>query len=43
MAGVSAGMRVFGYSADADEQALRQACAEVFSSLQELPMLLGLS
>jgi HAD superfamily hydrolase (TIGR01509 family) len=43
VAGVSAGMRVFGYSADADEQALRQAGAEVFSSLQTLPMLLGLS
>jgi HAD superfamily hydrolase (TIGR01509 family) len=42
MAGVSAGMRVFGYAADSDEQALRQAGAEVFGSMAELPALLGL-
>lgn len=41
-AGVSAGMRVFGYSADSDPQALQQAGAEVFRSLEELPGLLGL-
>jgi HAD superfamily hydrolase (TIGR01509 family) len=34
VAGVSAGMRVFGYSAAADEQVLREAGAEVFSSLE---------
>jgi HAD superfamily hydrolase (TIGR01509 family) len=42
MAGVSAGMRVFGYAADSDAHALRQAGAEVFGSLDELPRLLGL-
>ncbi len=41
-AGVSAGMRVLGYVADSDEQALRGAGAEVFRSLDELPALLGL-
>ena len=42
MAGVAAGMRVFGYTADSDEQALRQAGAEPFESLAELPRLLDL-
>jgi HAD superfamily hydrolase (TIGR01509 family) len=42
MAGISATMRVFGYAADSDEQALRQAGAEVFRSMSELPSLLGL-
>jgi HAD superfamily hydrolase (TIGR01509 family) len=42
MAGISAGMRVFGYAADSDEQALRQAGAEIFRSMSELPTLLGL-
>jgi HAD superfamily hydrolase (TIGR01509 family) len=40
---VSAGMRVFGYVADSDEQALLRAGAEVLRSLRELPALLGLS
>lgn len=42
-AAVSAGMRVFGYTADSDEAALRQAGAEVVRSLDELPQLLGLA
>ncbi|MFZ1153748.1 MAG: HAD family hydrolase [Solirubrobacteraceae bacterium] len=42
MAGVAAGMRVFGYAADSDPHTLQQAGAEVFGSLQELPALLGL-
>jgi HAD superfamily hydrolase (TIGR01509 family) len=41
-AAVSAGMRVFGYAADSDETALRDAGAEIFRSLKELPGLLGL-
>lgn len=41
-AAVSAGMRAFGYSADGDEAELREAGAEVFESLAELPALLGL-
>ncbi len=41
-AGVAAGMRVFGYTADSHEPALRQAGAEVFSTMAELPALLGL-
>lgn len=40
---VAAGMRVFGYVADSDEQALLRAGAEVLRSLRELPVLLGLS
>lgn len=40
-AAVAAGMRVLGYSADSDEQALRQAGAETFRSLDALPRLLG--
>lgn len=43
VAGVSAGMCVFGYSADSGEQALRHAGAEAFRSLEELPTLLCLS
>jgi beta-phosphoglucomutase-like phosphatase (HAD superfamily) len=38
----SAGMRALGYGADSDEAALRQAGAEVFRSLDELPVLLEL-
>jgi HAD superfamily hydrolase (TIGR01509 family) len=41
-AGVSAGMRVFGYAADGDEQALTVAGAVTFDSLGALPGLLGL-
>ncbi len=41
-AGVSAGMRVFGYAADSDESALRDAGASTFNSLEQLPELLGL-
>jgi HAD superfamily hydrolase (TIGR01509 family) len=41
-AAVSAGMRVFGYTADSDETALRDAGAEIVRSLLELPRLLGL-
>jgi HAD superfamily hydrolase (TIGR01509 family) len=41
-AAVSAGMLVFGYAADSDETALRDAGAEIFSSFEELPQLLGL-
>ncbi|HEY5343069.1 MAG TPA: hypothetical protein VIJ66_05360 [Solirubrobacteraceae bacterium] len=40
---VSAGMRALGYAADSDEAALTLAGAEVFSSLGELPSLLGLA
>jgi HAD superfamily hydrolase (TIGR01509 family) len=39
---VAAGMRVFGYAADSDEQALREAGAEVLQALEELPRLLNL-
>jgi HAD superfamily hydrolase (TIGR01509 family) len=42
-AGVSAGMPVFGYAADSDEQELRRAGATTFSSMRRLPELLGLS
>jgi HAD superfamily hydrolase (TIGR01509 family) len=42
IAAVSAGMRVFGYAADSDEQALRSAGAETFDSFDCLPRLLGL-
>lgn len=42
-AAVAAGMRVFGYAADSDEMALRDAGAEVFYSHSQLPDLLGLS
>ncbi len=42
-AAASAGMRVLGYAADADETELRRAGAEaLFDSLTELPALLGL-
>jgi HAD superfamily hydrolase (TIGR01509 family) len=36
-AAVSAGMRAFGYAADSDPTTLRQAGAEVFMSMEELP------
>jgi HAD superfamily hydrolase (TIGR01509 family) len=41
-AAVSAGMRVLGYAADSDEQALRSAGAKTFESFDELSQLLGL-
>ncbi len=41
-AAVSAGMPVFGFTADSDETALRAAGAQTFHSLAELPALLGL-
>ncbi len=41
-AAVSAGMRAFGYAADSDELALREAGAETLRSLEHLPALLGL-
>ena len=42
-AAVAAGMRVLGYSADSDEPALRRAGAETFTSMNQLPVLLGLA
>jgi HAD superfamily hydrolase (TIGR01509 family) len=41
-AAVSAGMRALGYAADSDERALRDAGAETFHALDELPSLLAL-
>jgi HAD superfamily hydrolase (TIGR01509 family) len=41
-AAAAAEMRVLGYAADSDEAALRAAGAEVFGSLDELPVLLRL-
>jgi HAD superfamily hydrolase (TIGR01509 family) len=41
-AAVSAGMRVLGYAADSDEQALRSAGAETFHSFDDLSGLLDL-
>ncbi len=41
-AAVSAGMRAFGYVADSDERAMRDAGAETIHSLAQLPALLGL-
>jgi beta-phosphoglucomutase-like phosphatase (HAD superfamily) len=43
IAAVSAGMRALGYAADSDEQALRDAGAEILHSLGQLPDLLGLN
>jgi HAD superfamily hydrolase (TIGR01509 family) len=43
IAGVSAGMRVFGYAADSDEIALREAGATTIHALGELPGYLDLS
>jgi beta-phosphoglucomutase-like phosphatase (HAD superfamily) len=40
-AAVAAGMRVFGYAADSDASALREAGAEVFEAMGNLPGLLG--
>lgn len=40
LAAISAGMRAFGYTADSDEHALRNAGAELLPSLRELPGLL---
>jgi beta-phosphoglucomutase-like phosphatase (HAD superfamily) len=42
IAAVAAGMRALGFAADSEELALRQAGAETFRSLQELPSLLAL-
>jgi HAD superfamily hydrolase (TIGR01509 family) len=42
-AGVAAGMRVLGYAADSDEQALRAAGAEILWSLSELGSRLGVT
>jgi beta-phosphoglucomutase-like phosphatase (HAD superfamily) len=42
MAAVAAGMRVLGFSADSDAAALRDAGAEVFDSLAQVPGLLGI-
>lgn len=42
-AGVAAGMRVLGFAADADPAALREAGAEPFARLAEVPAMLGLS
>jgi HAD superfamily hydrolase (TIGR01509 family) len=42
-AAVSAGMRVFGYAVDSDEQALGGAGAEILPSLEDLPHRLGLA
>jgi HAD superfamily hydrolase (TIGR01509 family) len=39
---VAAGMRVLGYAADSNPAALRQAGAEIFGAMEELPGLLGL-
>jgi HAD superfamily hydrolase (TIGR01509 family) len=39
----AAAMRVFGYAADSDPEALRRAGAELIGSLAELPRLLGLA
>ena len=41
-AAVSAGMPVFGFTADSDETALRAAGARTFHALADLPALLGL-
>ena len=41
-AAIAAGMKVLGFCADSDEQALRQAGAQTFGSLEDLPGLLGL-
>lgn len=42
-AAVAANMRVFGYAADSDEQALRDAGATaILRSLDELPQIIGL-
>jgi HAD superfamily hydrolase (TIGR01509 family) len=40
-AAVAAGMRALGYTADSDPAALRQAGAEVFEAMEELPGVLG--
>jgi HAD superfamily hydrolase (TIGR01509 family) len=42
VAAVAAGMRVFGYAADSDEDALRQAGAEILDAMEELPGRFGL-
>jgi beta-phosphoglucomutase-like phosphatase (HAD superfamily) len=40
-AAVAAGMRALGYAADSDATALREAGAEVFEAMEELPGVLG--
>jgi HAD superfamily hydrolase (TIGR01509 family) len=42
-AGVAAGMPVFGYAADSDEEGLRSGGAVVIRSLYELPLALGIA
>jgi HAD superfamily hydrolase (TIGR01509 family) len=42
-AAVRARMRALGYAADSDESALREAGAQTFGSMSELPGLIGLS
>jgi HAD superfamily hydrolase (TIGR01509 family) len=42
LAAVAAGMRVLGFTADSDAAALREAGADVFESLDQVPGLLGL-
>ncbi|HEX5852978.1 MAG TPA: HAD family hydrolase [Solirubrobacteraceae bacterium] len=42
VAAVAAGMRVYGYAADSDEAALRQAGARILHAMEELPARLGL-
>jgi beta-phosphoglucomutase-like phosphatase (HAD superfamily) len=41
-AAMAAGMRALGYAADSDAAALQDAGAETFSSMRDLPALLGL-
>jgi HAD superfamily hydrolase (TIGR01509 family) len=44
LAAVAAGMRVYGYAADSDEAALREAGAlEILQAMEELPARLGLA
>ena len=43
IAGTTAGMRVLGYAADSDAQALQAAGAEILYSLEDLPSQLGIS
>ena len=42
LAGIAAGMRVIGYAADADEDALRTAGAQIVRSMDEIPSLAGI-
>ena len=42
-AAVAAGMRVLGFAADSDAEGLREAGAEIFTALAEVPRRLGLA